>query len=181
MNTLVVARWNEDTTWTERLPDGWQLRIVQKDQDLPNVGREPASFLWAITTAYPTIRADDVWAFVQGDPFAHVDDLFRRLAEPITWFEPLTGGGSYGTETLWSDADGAPHHPGVPVGFCYERWLGRPFPGRVSFWAGGQFQVSGAAICDRPCSFYERVLGDVLEGDDLVPYALERLWPVMFA
>jgi hypothetical protein len=172
MKVLVVARYAEDTDWTE-LTD-WRVRIVQKDRDLPNRGREPSSFIWRILHDWERIAPDDVYAFVQGNPFDHCPDLWSRLLRPVTRYTPL------GHWQTVSDANGNPHHHGVPVGACHAAWLGRPFPGEVTFTAGGQFALTGADLLARPIGLYRRMYDDLMEGSELVPYAAERLWGAIF-
>ncbi len=188
MNTLVVARWNEDVSWTADVPPSWRVDVVRKDivpgdGDLPNVGREPGSFLWWIVTSYAAIAPAALYAFVQGDPFPHCPSLpaaLHHAAERgVERFEPLTGDRSHPLQ-VFSDATGLPHHAGLPVAARYEQWLDRPFPGEVGFWAGGQFIVTGKAILDRDSNWYARVLDDVLAGPEAVPWVLERLWPTIF-
>lgn len=174
MNLLVVARWQENVDWATDLPPGWAVRVVQKDVDLPNRGREPATFAWAVLDMYEQIKPGDVYGFVQGNPFDHCPDLLARLAEPVGWFTPL------GQATYTSDAHGRPHHPGVPVAACHERWLGAPFPGEVTFAAGGQFAVTGKALRSRPVGFYRAMFDDLMADDGLGPWAAERLWPVVY-
>lgn len=175
MKTLVVARWQEDAGWLDQVPADWTIRVVQKDDDLPNRGREPASFLHAIIGEYDTIGAGETWAFVQGNPFDHCPDLLNRLDRPVAWFSPL------GTCPYYSDGVGRPHHHGVPVARCYESWLGKPFPdGEIEFWAGGQFAVTGEALRSRPVEFWRAMYGDLMAGEDLTPWAAERLWPAIF-
>lgn len=170
---LVVARWQEDTDWTEFLP-GWRLHVVQKDRDLPNRGREPSSFAWAILRDYDAIDPDDEYAFVQGNPFDHCPDLLARLEETITGY---TGLGSW--EPL-THADGSPHHPGLKVAHHYEAWLDRPFPGPLNFTAGGQFAVTGRELMARPRDFWQRFYDDLMGADESVPYVAERLWAQIF-
>lgn len=188
-NVLVVARWREDLDWLEHVPAGWVCSVVQKRDaedgpgDVPNVGREPASFLWWITRGWDDIAPAALYGFVQGDPFPHCPDLLgcleRAAARGVDGFEPLAGDRSHPLQVL-SDGVGNPHHAGLPVAFWYEKWLGRPFPGEVGFWAGGQFVVTGEALLGRPRRWYERVLDDVVSRPDPLPWVLERLWPVIF-
>lgn len=180
MSVLVVARHTEDVDWISRLPEDWSAAVVQKDRDLPNRGREPASFLWWMFTHYRQISRDRVYGFVQGDPFPHCADLLTILERPVEWFAPLTGDSRYGSDPVLSEGDGEPHHRGLPVAACYERWLGVPWPGQVWFWPGGQFAVRGAAILARPRGFWARLLGDALDDEAGSPWVLERLWPVIF-
>ncbi len=80
LNVLVVAVWNEDTGWLEKVPQSWDLMVLRKGIDLPNVGREAATFLAAM--AMPEVRAADYVACVQGSPLDHAPNLIARLAAP---------------------------------------------------------------------------------------------------
>lgn len=171
MSTLVVARWREDVSWTERVSD-WTVRIVQKDVDLPNRGREPSSFLWAILNG----PLDDRMAFVQGNPFDHCPALLEELSQPVEGYRPL------GSWFPTSDGNGAPNHHGLSVAPTFSAWLGAEFPGTITFAAGGQFMVSAERIRSRPMDFYRRILDDLMADETgQLPYVAERLWPAIFA
>lgn len=173
VKTLVVARWTEDVSWAASVT-GWRVMLVQKGTDVPNRGREPSSFLWAIDRLYDETEPDDTLAFVQGHPFDHCPDLLNRLVEPVTRFSPL------GFWHTFSDANGGPHHRGVPVGACYEAWLESPFPGTVEFTAGGQFAISGEALQAHSAEVYQRIYNDLMADEGMKPWAVERLWPAIF-
>jgi glycosyltransferase involved in cell wall biosynthesis len=173
VKTLVVARYQEDTSWYSRIPSDWQLLEVQKGRELENTGREASSFLWAILHLYPTLQPDDVVAFVQADPFDHSPDidLFLLLDRPTTGFRAL------GDYTYLSNGDGSPHHEGIPVKERYEEWLGKKWPGVVRFAPGAQFAAPGSAILRHPPEFWQKLL-DVM-ADEWNPWILERLWPTI--
>lgn len=184
MKTIIVARYNEDTSWVDEATN-WNPLIVQKDVDLPNIGREPTSYLHAIIKLYDGIRPSDQFCFVQGEPFTHCPDILQTINRSFYEFTPLTGGlriavhqadGSRKIfeEPFESDGEGLPHHPGVPVKDCYERWIGE-FPGSVSFHPGCQFLITGREILAHPKDYYEQIYQDIMAGDDLMPYAFERL------
>lgn len=176
MNTLVVAHWNEDLQWTAGIPADWRLDVVHKGIHLPNHGREPTSFLWWIDTHYEKIEPDGRYGFVQGEPFTHAPHLWEQLAEPVDGFRPLSS-----SVPLRSTGNGAPHHQGVPVADCHDRWLGVPMDAEVDFWPGGQFVIDGATLLRHPREFYRRIYDDLMARDGLEPWAAERLWPAMFA
>ncbi len=172
-NLLVVARFQEDLGWTDKVPEGWETVIVQKDKDLPNTGREPASFLWWIHKEYPKIKESDTLAFVQGDPLAHCRDLYDKLRQPFKGFKHLAPDG----EPMYSYGDGNPHHAGVPVAEFYKRFTGKELEGGVAFYPGGQFITTGERIKKRPRKFYKDLLGDMKDNN---PWAMERLWGTLF-
>lgn len=162
---LVVARHNEPIDW---LPPDWEAMIVQKTMQVPNIGREASSYLWAITQLYPDLEDDDLVAFVQGDPSPHVGDLNAALRQPVadfTWIRDVL---------FECDGNGVPHHGGLDIAGAHERFIG-PFPGRVSFAPGAQFIATGALILSLPLESYQEALEWVYVTQD-APWILERLW-----
>lgn len=169
---LIVGRYNENIDWTYDFDD-WAVHVVTNGQDRPNIGREPGMFLWWIVKNYSKLKDDSLYAFVQGDPFPHCKDLAERLGSDINGFLAL------GNTIVTSDSEGKPHHPGLPVKECFEKWIGKEFPGEVEFTAGGQFVVSGEAIKLRNKQFYEDLEAEMSEGEK--PWVLERLWKYVLA
>lgn len=172
---LVVARWTEDVSWTQTAP--WEVDIIQKQTDdlkgdMPNVGREPTSYLFAIYKHYPSLKNEDVMAFVQGNPFDHTPDLYKRLAKPTDSFSWL------GKGTFVTDGNGAPHDHQIPVKEMYEKWTGKEFPGGVSFCPGGMFMVTGKVIKKHPREYYSELLDDCTVQRNC--YAYERLAESVF-
>jgi len=189
---IVVARYKEDITWIDKLPASLLPLVVQKGRDLPNKGREPTSFLWAILHMYDVIDPDDLWVFVQGNPFPHTTNFIDRMhmAHNVSGFQPIAGGPPVVVtwkatgkqevfkEPFMTDAEGNPHHPGLPVGLWYEKWMKRPFPKKgVPFYPGGQFMCDGRTLRYRDKSFYRMLYDDVMTENNATPYVMERLWP----
>lgn len=174
MRKIIVARYKEDVSWTETLPKEWEINIVQKETDLPNLGREPSSFLWWIINNYDTIKIDYSIVFVQGNPFDHCPDLYQKIGE----FIPENGYVQLGKNEHESDGNGNPHDSGLPVAILYEQWFRRPFPGRVYFVAGGQFIVSGERIKSWTKDHYINLYNDSLVGRHC--YVFERMWKTLF-
>jgi len=166
---LVVARWDEPGRWAYEVP-GWEPLVVSKGMQLPNVGREASSFLWAMRQLYGD--PPEAVAFVQGNPFPHCENLYDELVYPTSGFRWL-GDGSYA-----SQADGRPHHPGLPVAERYERWFGRAWPGVVWFAPGGQFTIPGCYLLRHPRGFYAHLQAEMGEGEN--PWVMERLWRELF-
>ena len=116
---IVIARYKEDIAWADKLPEDWRLVVIQKETDkekgdMPNAGREPASFFFAIAKYYDKIQPDDVWVFVQGNPFSHCIDfeveMTRDMPESFKWLNDTL---------LTTDASGCPDHPNLPVAEKY--------------------------------------------------------------
>lgn len=169
LNRLIVARHNEDLAWLKEIPDGWRATVVQKNQHLPNEGREGASFFWAMHH----LRLSGVVAFVQGNPFQHCPGLFDRLTQPITGFTWL------GDSNHHTDGRGSPHHPGLPVDTLHERWLGKPHQGLTRFAAGGQFAIPATYLARYSKVFYEEMQVEAMSVEQ-APWVLERLWEAFF-
>ena len=176
MPLLIVARHNENVDWTSQLDPRWTVRVVQKGQDLPNTGREGSSFAWAMHRYYDKTTDGSILAFVQGNPHPHCPeygDELRRIADG-----QLDGFKWIGDTGYSSDAEGRPHHYGLQVGSTYERWLGKPFPGQVTFAAGGQFAITGRTLRQRPAEWYGWLMEQINDGDG--PWIAERLWEHIF-
>ncbi len=172
MNLLVVARYEENLDWLNTPPAGWTPLIIEKGRDMPNRGREAASYLFAIDREYRKLPHRGRVAFVQGNPFDHSPDLLKQLARDGHGFQWL------GPADHRTGPQGEPHHPGLPIAAKYETIVGRPFPGYLDFAPGGQFMVPTAAIHRRPRRFW-RGLCDHAQQDDM-PWVLERLWEAIF-
>lgn len=171
MKRVIVARFNEDIEWTKDIPSDWDVVVVQKDVDTPNVGREASSYFWAIQKYYDEIKDDDSYIFVQGRYDDHTPDLFDR-------FNNIYGFQGFGVSELISDGQGMPNHPVIPVAEYYEDWFFRPFPGSVSYYPGAQFGVRGKRIKKYKKKYYEFMQGEMSRKD--APYVMERLWKTLF-
>jgi len=164
---LVVARHEEDLSW---LPvKGWRERVVQKDVDLPNEGREASSYLHALHELYPRVSARTLIACVQGNPFPHCEELKERLLGDFSGFTFL---GHWMTS---DDRFGNPNHGGLALGERFREWLGEEPPERFEFAAGAQFVVSGELVKSRPRKFY-RDLYELSMTDEQAPWIFERFW-----
>lgn len=153
--TLVIARYNEDVSWSNK----YKRIIIQKDEDVPNIGREITSFLYFIVTNYGKIEGD--YVFCQGTPFDHAPNILK---------------GEYGT-TYTCNANGNPHHPGLDIhAVCRE--LDLPILEEYTFTPGGQFKVSAETIKKRPWEWYVKAMYLSTQGKN--PWIFERLWNYIF-
>lgn len=177
MKYLIVAQYKENIEWVEQIPHGWIPRVFQKGiEGLPNIGREPSTFFHVLEFIAATLEDDDLVAFVQGWPFDHSPQLFKHLEEleysPDWNFKWLS------EHQHVSDGDGRPAHGGLPVAKRYEEWLGRPWPGSVTFYAGGQFVITGKAAKRWSGYKYNAMKEAMSEGQN--PWVMERLWEEFF-
>lgn len=174
---LVVARYNEDTSWLQQFPE-FDVVVYDKgngggEDRLPNVGREAHTYLHHIVTHYDSLA--DTTVFLQGDPHFHC----RSLAEKVysvhrgTEYLPLS-------ETLIIErADGTPMHRGLHLERMWDRLLPGTSPPYFLSHSAACFAVSRDRMLKRPLEFYQRMLSAVLE-DDAGPWQAERLWAHVF-
>jgi hypothetical protein len=171
----VIARYNEDVSWAYTLRN----KVIYDKGDalpgsvvLPNIGREAHTYLYHIVTNYD--RLSEYTCFLQGNPFDHSANLFKKLQAPRS--SALT------FLTSWSasgNRDGCDKQPGVPPGYpgkMYDKYF---IGSRTEFtWAiGAQFIVPKALIQSRPKWFYEKLLN---EDPTIYPWVYERLWIYIF-
>lgn len=162
---VVVARYNEATDWSV---SPWPVRIVQKDRDIVNAGREASSYAWFVATQ--PVDPDRTYAFVQGDPFPH--GFAWNQLRTVDRYEPL------GVHVLQEDRCGNPHHAGLRVEDSWaELDLLDPVPETIEFHAGAQFLVPGRVLLVRPRSWWADLARRVSDGGPLSPWVMERLWP----
>lgn len=142
--TFVIARWNEDINPPEN------SFIVQKDEHLPNKGREPSSYFWYIHEFYDSLEG--LYKFRQANDHEHQVDKYNH----------------------YSDWDGKPHHPVIlPIKEVADK-LGIEIPEQLHFTAGCQIDRTAEQIKKHPKEFYKNAMEVCME-DDLYPYCIERL------
>lgn len=169
---VVVARYKEDIEWTRKIP--YKVTVYTKnDRLLPNIGREPHTYLYHIITRWDSLA--DYTAFVQGYPFDHsprLADTLAGFATHPTDFEHL------GELRMVCDRDGWPHHGGLDVGGIADAVgiVQIEFP----FSAGAQFIVSRERIHSRPLAFYHVLMSVLVTNLGEAPWVYERLWQSIF-
>jgi len=189
---VVVARYNEDVSWTKQL-----LNVVIYNKglplagiiQLPNIGRESHTFFKYICDNYETLF--EYTAFLQGHPFDHCPDVLHQLST-LTSTLPF--------EFKYLAKDVAVTNPMVDVFYprlrmveTYLKTFGyAPDPDmKIEFGLGAQCIVSRNAIRKRPLSFYQHILtqfGDYhyknldesARLNRLEPWTFERLMKEIF-
>ena len=84
----IVARYNEDISWTENLPG--DVVIYNKGESFPfdmpridvkNIGREAETYIRAIVEFYDQLEDFESICFLQGNPFCHCPELMDILSK----------------------------------------------------------------------------------------------------
>jgi len=162
---LVVARSHEDLSWlTHPVFSSFRKYIYDASGDgqwlclpgstlarLPSGTRDDMEVYFRHLVTHYDALEEVVW-FVSGNPFRKAPRLLELALGDVKTYLPLA------RRMVVSDATGRPHHPGLRVGECYEHVFGEPFPGKLTFPAGGMVAVNRDAIRSRPVAMYERAL-----------------------
>ncbi len=173
---FVIARFNENTAWTSRLPG--KVTIYNKgDSDLPqatrlpNIGRESHTYLTHIVKNIRELAHCTI--FCQGRSLNHAPAL-RSFREPRGEFGFLT------KRILTCDFNGGPHHRGLPIATLWDRLMPqRTKPSLLEFGAGAIFYVSRASVESNSLAFYQKAL-ELHQEWPVAPWAFERLWRYLF-
>jgi hypothetical protein len=179
---LVVARYNEDVSWTKIFPratiynKGSPLTGDFSDvRTLPNVGREGHTYYHYICDHYDEL--DDYTVFLQGNPFDHSPRLLEQLAAPIE------GDFAFLSERIIPcNLSGCVWDLSLPMIPLYEHLFGeRKLNHAFRFGQGAQFVVSKERIRRRPRDFYQRIV-DLLSSDvnPIAGFVVERFHGLVF-
>ncbi len=185
---IIVARYNEDITWTKEFPNvkiynkGSKLGDEYNEICLSNVGREGHTYYKHICDNYDNL--EDYTIFLQGYPFDHSPNIIPNLYKYINnkdlniEFEFLSEG--IHNSTLDTECNRYWQCKNI-----HEDWM-RVFgtnsiDNECIFGAGAQFIVSKNSILKNPKSFYENIV-KMLEYtvDPLEGYNIERFHKYIF-
>jgi hypothetical protein len=180
--TIVVARYNEDTSWTKKLENvlvynKGQPQPDYKEIELPNVGREGHTYYKHICDNYDNLS--DITIFLQGNPFDHSPNIFasiERLKKTIE-FEHLS------ENILVTNLSGCSYHHGLPMAEVFYKLFNTKMDNlEFCFGAGAQFAVSKKMILNRPKSFYMKIV-EMLETsiNPIEGFVIERLHSLIFS
>lgn len=160
---FVIARYKKDISWADNL----EKTVIQKDVDMPNIGREPASYLYFIIKNYCNLEGE--YVFCQDEPFDHCPNFLEKV-ETENYF---------GVDHT-CDLTGRPHHPGLPIEeVAKELGIERLLPIHITFKAGCQFKLTAEQIKQIPYEKYIKMLEVVIK-NELNPYVFERLVRYIF-
>ena len=165
--TIVVARYNENVDWVKP----FNHFIVQKCEHLPNIGREPTSYLWYIVENYDNLEGR--YFFSQGNPFTHRKDFLtdvKNAKQDFEWYSDLVD--------LKCKNNGYPHDSELDINKLL-RTVQLKEQNWFEFKAGCLFSVTAEVIKRRPKEFYQK-LGTAICEQHKAPWAFERIIDLVF-
>jgi hypothetical protein len=176
---LIVAHYNEPLLWLSQVAKSkhpWAIHVVSNGVHRPNTGREAGAYIWWIRENYRHIEPMGVYAFLQGDPYPHCANIIDELNVDLVprW-------ATFADHIAHSDADGSPHHAGLPIAEWHKDLTGRDFPaGGIKFGAGAQFMTKGVELQRFLPPYWDQLAerADWDAGTSMCggPWVLERLW-----
>lgn len=203
-NSIVVARYREDVSWTNAMTPDYEIVVYNKSEGgnlLPNVGREAHTYLHHIVQTYDEIARNPthVTFFCQGGLLDHARDFRHYIAEATTC--ALKTGFSYvhadfhaglGIYTAHYDYRMLEYPPGQPLhpnaynmtfGCWWQHVTGLPFPAQPIKWVvAANFAVRHDKIIMHPKTLYCRLLGELSDHDKPeTAHFMERAWCFLFS
>jgi hypothetical protein len=204
MKSLIVARYNEDLSWINRLKyrttdkiwiynKGGQLPITMFDEEirpliqieqLPNIGREAHTYLHHIIKHYSDLSELNI--FTQGNPADHVKDFndfntdwdsYHSLVDyhgNMIQGEPIAKDGSYWMAFKYKSE--------VTPKSLYETLIWKkPMPENVWTSVCAIFAVPNKQIIQHDISVYKELMRLFERFDSQwMPYVIEYLWSFVF-
>jgi nucleoside-diphosphate-sugar epimerase len=186
--SLVVCRFREDISWTDRWAD--QRIVYNKGEDdlhcpsvpLENVGRDSDTYLQHILRTYPDFP--DVTVFCQAriddhcDPGAFAAMLDCIIAGGLSRIDYMGLSDRWGMVSGFSD----PLHTGkLPLREAWDAAFPGGGPGSDGCWRcnyNGLFAASRERLLNHPRSTYEALL-EVQRTFDPTGFANERMWTLL--
>uniref|UniRef100_A0A6C0DUT1 DUF3431 domain-containing protein n=1 Tax=viral metagenome TaxID=1070528 RepID=A0A6C0DUT1_9ZZZZ len=163
---IVVARYNEDVTWTKQFPNVVIYNKGDKLEDtsyrqffLNNVGREGHTYFKYICDNYDNL--EDYTIFLQGKPFDHSPNVIYNVTKYVNNAD-LNIDFEYLSEDIWTttfDREATRFWQNKGINHTYSRVFGiKPVNNECIFGCGAQFIVSKERILQRPRAFYENIV-----------------------
>jgi hypothetical protein len=182
--SIIVARYNEDVSWTKQFPNvvifnkGQPLGSEYNEIFLQNVGREGHTYYSYIVDNYD--KLGDYIIFLQGNPFDHSPNIIRNMNVLLNKPEEFK---FLSEQVLHCNLSGCAYHRGIPLIPVYEK-LFKEKKTHLSFifGAGAQFIVSKQRILKRTREFYQEVV-KLLEYDvnPIEGFVIERFHGLIFS
>lgn len=165
--TIVVAKYQEDTSWTNKYSDAV---VLTKGIDVHNIGREVGTYVDYIIENYDSLEGK--YFFVQGNPYDHcpwIEEEFENLKGDFRWFS---------NRNFTCDLMGRPHDNVDIKKFLKENGLEYDKE-TIAFTGCCLFMVSAERIKRYPVEWYIN-LWNVLANDEKACYAFERCVGIIY-
>jgi len=190
---VVIARYNEPTEWTQKIPSAYKVHLYNKGSplegsiQLENIGRESHTYLTHIVRNYDQLAECTI--FTQANPFDHVK--YATMSIPV-WFKKWKQEVEYygytrGQEITtnddfhWSD-DGDVTLQDLTLGQWTDKYIDSDtieFP-HVFMYDGACFGIRRDLILKRPKAYYQRLLDRHTTVNPEESYFMERMWLYVF-
>lgn len=186
---LIVSHFEQDLTWAHVASEYMDVKIYDKSihntpyTKLPNVGREPHTYMHHIIEYYDSLPEWTI--FAQDNPFEHVNNWTEIISgDENTWNCLATSIQDRGyffsnMGILISDQNGVPHHPGLPIADLWNSTFTQKCPPFLEFTPSCHFIIHRSKIRLRSKQFYQNVK-NILESNYISPWALERYISYLF-
>ena len=167
----VIAKYNEDISWTKKL----EIPIIIYDKsdggDLLNIGRDLHTYAHHIAANYDNLA--ELTLFLQGNPFDHCADLLNTISHlEVVDFNPLTD------IFRLTHKSGLPYYSALPLQEAYQNLANKPLPELIIFISGAQFAASRDKLHQHPRSFYVK-MAKMAEHNHYYPHIFERLIAIL--
>jgi hypothetical protein len=189
---IVVARYNEDISWTKQFDNviiynkGSSLNNINNLITLNNVGREGHTYYKYIYDNYDNLC--DYTIFLQGNPFDHSPNIINNLNNYINNKQLNINFEFLSENIIKSNISGCFSHPNLPLIDVYEKLFNiknylilKKNNIEFTFGAGAQFIVSKKNILKRLKEFYNNII-KLLEYDvnPIEGFVIERFHKIIF-
>jgi len=166
---LVIAKYQEDTSWTKDVDESWNIVLYDKDKDIPNIGRDSHTFLYHICLNYNNLA--DITVFSQGSYREHCKGFIGILKdiEHGNGYTPL----SDRKFKLKSTESTFYKVPDI-VSDCQKRFGLEEKD--IEFPYGAFMAVDKEVILRRPLKYYLNLL-TLVSSSDKYTHELEYMWP----
>jgi dTDP-4-dehydrorhamnose reductase len=196
---IIISKYKKNIKWSEQFKDKHRVFIYDKsDEDnshikLPNIGREPHTFLHHIIKHYDDLS--DFSCFLQDNPFDHMSDRNvnkNKILKDFSFIDDFDKNLDFypiGNHTVTWDLNG-PDFPWLEIKkLFFDKYLIKS-PNNVQFVSGCQFIVKKEAIRLRTKDFYIKLIKEFdrtdippinLEyGINKFPWIMETIWGYIF-
>ena len=194
MKELVLAIWDRDYTWINKLSN--DIKITKYNKNLntlkddhiflsTNVGRDVHTFFYHIVNRYETLS--EYTFFAQDYIEDHVNNYTDIINGDINdiknnAIQDLGGCWFFNTDynyILECNSNGEPQHGGLPLERIWNLLFNKPLPEPIRFTAAGHFCITKEHAHQYPVEWYKKIL-NVLETEEVSPWCIERFEPYIF-